>query len=230
LAKEIAALFDFDGTLYTGHIWQDVARHHWATRRHRRWVVIYVARNMVPLPLYKLGLISQMAYYRLWGETMGWLLRGWTEQEGLDFFEQMTREPILPNLRPEMVERIRHHQAQGHLVALVSGTFSPWLEAVARQLDVPHAIGTPLELKNGRLTGRIVPPLCQGQGKLVRIRSYLAERGLDIDWRASYAYGDSGPDAVLLGAVGHPVAAYPDRALLARARAQDWPVMGEVTE
>ena len=56
----IAAFFDFDGTLYNGHIWQDLARHHWAARRHRRWVVAYVARNMAPFPLYKVGLLSQL--------------------------------------------------------------------------------------------------------------------------------------------------------------------------
>lgn len=230
MAKEIAALFDFDGTLYTGHIWQDVARHHWDAGQHRRWVAAYMARNMAPLPLYKLGLLSQTTYYRLWGETMGWMLRGWTEQEGLDFFERMTDASILANLRAGMMDRLRQHQAQGHVVALVSGTFAPWLEVIAQRLDVRHAIGTPMEMRDGRFTGRIVPPLCQGQGKSIRSRSYLADRGLDVDWKASYAYGDSGPDVLLLGEVGHPVAVYPDKTLLAHAQTQGWPVVGEVAK
>jgi HAD superfamily hydrolase (TIGR01490 family) len=225
----IAAFFDFDGTLYDGHIWQDLVRHHWAAKRHRYWVVAYVARNMVPFPLYKLGLLSQVDFYGAWGATMGWLLRGWTTDEGTALFERLNDERIMPNLRADVLDRLRQHQEQGHLVALVSGAFTPWLETIARRLDVPHAIGTPMEKRDGRFTGRITPPLCQGPGKPSRIKTYLAEHDLEADWAASFAYGDSGPDLELLAQVGHPVAVYPDEALLAHSLAEGWPVIGEAT-
>jgi putative phosphoserine phosphatase/1-acylglycerol-3-phosphate O-acyltransferase len=221
----IAAFFDFDGTLYTGHIWQDLAQHHRAARRHRLWLAAYVGRNMAPWPLYKLGLLSQTAFYGAWGETMGWLLRGWTVGEGQALFEQMTDEQILPDLRPDTLAHLRQHQLDGHLVAIVSGTFAPWLEIVAQRLDVPHAIGTPLQVRDGYYTGRIVKPLCQGPGKPVRVEAYLAECGLEVDWPASFAYADSGTDLALLNRVGHPVAVYPDEVLLAHARSQGWPVL-----
>jgi HAD superfamily hydrolase (TIGR01490 family) len=224
----IGALFDFDGTLYTGHVWQDLARHLWQHRQNRRWVMAYVARNMAPLPLYKLGLLNQVTYYRLWGETMVWLLRGWQEDEGRALFVQLTEECIMPNLRQDLLDRLRSHQEQGHLVALVSGTFAPWLEIIAGRMRVEHAIGTPLELQNGRLSGRIIPPLCQGDGKTTRVRAYLEERQLDMDWAASYAYGDSGTDIHLLREIGHPIAVYPDEILWGQAQAVGWPVIGEV--
>jgi HAD superfamily hydrolase (TIGR01490 family) len=223
----IAAFFDFDGTLYTGHIWQDLVRHHWAAKRQRRWAVAYASRNMAPLPLYKLGLMSQMAFYGAWGETMGWLLRGWTVEESQALFERLTEELIMPNLRADILAHLHRHQKQGHLVALVSGTFARWLATVARRLEVPHAIGTPLEVRDGRFTGRILPPLCQGSGKPIRIRSYLDNKGLEVDWAGSYAYADSGTDRPLLNQVGHPVAVYPDQALLARAQAEGWRIIGE---
>jgi putative phosphoserine phosphatase/1-acylglycerol-3-phosphate O-acyltransferase len=223
----IAAFFDFDGTLYTGHIWQDLVRHHRAARRQRRWVVAYVARNMVPAPLYRLGLMSQEAFYRQWGETMGWLLRGWTVGEAQALFERLTREQIVPNVRDDVLAVVRQHQERGHLVALVSATFAPWLETVARQLAIPHAIGTPLEMRDGRYTGRIVAPLCQGPGKPKRTRDYLDQRGLEVDWAESFGYADSGTDLDLLAEVGHPTAVYPDEVLLAHARAEGWPVLGE---
>ena len=223
----IAALFDFDGTLYTGHIWQDLVRSHWAARRHRRWVAAYLAWNMAPSPLYKLGFIDQEAYFGTWGETMGWLVRGWSLDEAGALFEQLLEEQILPNLRPDVLARLRQHRAEDHVVALVSGTFTPFLELIAERIDVPHAIGTPLEVRDGRYTGRVVPPLCQGSGKPSRARAYLAGRGLDVDWAASFAYADRDTDLPLLNQVGHPVAVYPDEALLARAQAQGWPVIGE---
>jgi len=226
----IAAFFDFDGTLFTGRIWQTLVHHLWAARCQRRWVAAYVARNLAPFPLYKLGLMSQDEFYRAWGETMSWMIRGWTENEAQTLFEHLTGEQILPSLRADVLDRLRQHQEQGHLVALVSGTFAPWLEAIARQLDVPHAIGTPLEMRGGRFIGRIIPPLCQGPGKPSRIKTYLTERSLEIDWATSFAYGDSGPDIHLLAQVGNPVAVYPDKTLLACAQAKGWPVIGGAQE
>jgi HAD superfamily hydrolase (TIGR01490 family) len=225
----IAALFDFDGTLYTGHIWQDLVRHHWRTGRHRRWVIAYLVRNLLPLPLYKLGAQSEEAYFHTWSRTMGWLLRGWSVEEADRLFVLLTREKILPNLRHDILGRLRQHQASGHLVALVSGTFAPWLERIAHDLDIGHAIGTQLEVRGGRYTGRVVPPVCQSEGKPERVRMYLAEEGLAVDWAASAAYADRDIDAPLLYQVGHPTAVYPDEALVARAQAEGWAVIGETT-
>jgi HAD superfamily hydrolase (TIGR01490 family) len=222
----IAAFFDFDGTLYTGHIWQDLAEHHRAARRQLFWLGAYVARNMVPWPLYKLGLVDQTAFYGAWGETMGWLLRGWTLDEARALFEHLTETQILPNLHTDVLARLREHQAEGHLVALVSGTFAPWLEIVARHLEVSHAIGTPLEVRDGHYTGRIVKPLCQGPGKPSRVQAYVDDQGLAVDWPDSFAYADSGTDLPLLDRVGHPVAVYPDEVLAAHAQARGWPVLG----
>ena len=224
----IAAFFDFDGTLYTGHVWQDLVHHHWKAKTHRRWVVAYVARNMAPMPLFRLGWLDQEAYFHKWGETMAWLVRGWTMEEGHTLFEQLTDQQIVPNLRGDIVSQLRQHQAQGHLVALVSGTFLPWLEAVARRLDVLHVIGTPLQVRDGRYTGRIEPPLCQGVGKSSRVRRYMADRHLDIDWRASFAYADRISDVPLLAQVGRPVAVYPDEELRAKARLEGWQIQGQV--
>lgn len=221
----IAAFFDFDGTLYTGHIWQDLVRHHWKARSYRHLAVAYLVRNMAPLPLYRAGLLSQERYFRTWGETMSWLVRGWTVQDGLALFEQLTDVLVLPNLRADVLSHLGRHLEQGHWVALVSGTFAPWLEVVARRLDLDHAVGTPLQTGNGRFTGRIVPPLCQGGDKLVRVRAYLAEQGQEVDWAASYAYADRGSDLPLLSAVGHPTAVYPDEALRQHAQALGWPVI-----
>jgi HAD superfamily hydrolase (TIGR01490 family) len=222
----IAALFDLDGTLYTGHIWQDLVRHHWAARRHRRWVAAYLSWNMAPLPLYKLGLMSRTTYFHIWGETMGWLLRGWPLTEAQALFEKLSEEQIVPNVRPDILDRLHQHQDQSHLVALVSGTFAPFLEVIARRLGVQHAIGTPLEVRDGYYTGRIVPPLCQSEGKPQRAQAYLVDQNVEIDWMASYAYADRNTDIPLLSLVGQPVAVYPDEILLAHARSEDWPVVG----
>jgi HAD superfamily hydrolase (TIGR01490 family) len=173
-----------------------------------------------------MGLVSQETFYQAWGSTMSWMVRGWTPDQAQAVFEQLTEEHILPNLRADIVPLLQQHRDQGHEVALVSGTSAPWLDLVARKVGVPRAIGTPLESQDGRYTGRILPPLCQGPGKPVRAREYFARESLVVDWAGSYAYADSGTDLPLFAQVGHPVAVYPDEILLSRARTEGWPVIG----
>ncbi len=57
------------------------------------------------------------------------------------------------------------------------------------------------------------------------MQSYLAERGVEVDWPASYAYADRDADIPLLSLVGQPVAVYPDEMLLSHARAEGWPII-----
>ncbi len=50
----------------------------------------------------------------------------------------------------------------------------------------------------------------------------MRQRGLEIDFAASYAYADSISDRPLFEMVGHPVAVYPDAQLAALARERNW--------
>ncbi len=63
-------------------------------------------------------------------------------------------------------------------------------------------------------------------GKLERLRTWLAAQGLDASAlaRATF-YSDSANDLPLLRAVGHPVAVDPDPTLAGQAAAAGWPVL-----
>ena len=86
----------------------------------------YLAWNMAPLPIYRLGLISRSTYFHIWGSTMGWLLRGWTLAEAQALYETLADEQVMPNVRPDVLARLHWHQDQGHLVATptVRGKFA----------------------------------------------------------------------------------------------------------
>jgi phosphoserine phosphatase len=89
-------------------------------------------------------------------------------------------------------------------------------------------VGTQVELKNGRYTGRIVPPVITGADKDRYAREFFSARSIDIDWEASYAYADSITDTDLLNMVGHPVAVHPDAKLYEMARSRNWEMIGEM--
>jgi len=90
---------------------------------------------------------------------------------------------------------------------------------------VAQGVGTVVEVQGAVLTGKLVQPLCYGEGKLERLDSTLGWTGDDLSEVTSYAYADSLSDLPLLEAVDTPVAVAPDRHLRKIAEQRDWPVL-----
>jgi HAD superfamily hydrolase (TIGR01490 family) len=142
---------------------------------------------------------------------------------------QAVAEDLLSEQREDVVELLRKHQSEGHMVVLVSGTFQPVLRIMAGRLGVQHFVGTPLEEKDGRYTGRLSAPMYFAGEKARQLKMYVERNGFDVDMTASYAYADRMYDRAFLEMVGHPVAVYPDEPLLAHAREKGWQVIGEMS-
>jgi HAD superfamily hydrolase (TIGR01490 family) len=223
----IAAFFDAVGTIYEGAFWRDISERQREQKRNRFWVWWYLIWHMAGWPLNLAGLLSQRRWYASWARDMAWLLRGLSVEEGAELFNWVVDNRVTPNLRSDIIEILRGHQAKGHAVALVSGSPQQLLETVASSLGIEHAFGSPLEVRDGRYTGRMIGRLTMNEGKVAAVEAWAERRGLDIDWSSSFAYGDGYGDIPLLEMVGHPVAVYPDEALKAVAEERGWRIMDE---
>jgi HAD superfamily hydrolase (TIGR01490 family) len=157
---------------------------------------------------------------------MAGLVGGFSRQEAQQAFQWIWDHDVAHFLYLEAMSTLRWHQEQGHQVVLVSGTFQELLEIIAQGLGIPHAVGTSLEVRGERYTGRIVPPFCFGPYKVQRTKKFLETAGWEIDFASSFAYADTIYDVPFLESVGNPVAVCPDEGLLAQARQRGWPVMG----
>jgi HAD superfamily hydrolase (TIGR01490 family) len=220
----IAAIFDLDGTLYTGHIGTGIARHHRMHRVKRTQLYFYMATHFPMWPLQRLGLVSDATARELWARHMGWTVGGWTIKEAAAAFAWIAEEYVQPLVRPDVLARVREHQARNHRVILVSGTLAPLLGEIGRQLGIEETVGTPLVLRAGRYTGASERPICQGQGKVLRLEAHVGDDN-PVLWSQSHAYADSYTDLPLLERVGRPVAVYPDDQLAAHARNRGWEIM-----
>jgi HAD superfamily hydrolase (TIGR01490 family) len=221
----IAALFDSDGTLYTHQMGRGMilyARDHGRRPAARRYFLSVYGSYL----LRKVNLIKPLRFQEKLVIGMAELLKGMSEQEGAAVFDWVANSWLLPSERADMAERLRKHQAQGHLVMIISGSFTPCLDRIGAHFGVENLIGTRLEQQDGHYTGRILPPVITAAAKAMSVRQFTAERGLEVDWPSSYAYGDSITDAPMLELAGHPVAVYPDANLKALARERDWEVLG----
>jgi HAD superfamily hydrolase (TIGR01490 family) len=225
-----AAIFDLDGTLYSGHLTLGLVRHHRTHRVNRLPLYIYMATHITMWPFWRVGLIPEAKSRDIWASHMGWTVRGWTPEQVATAADWIAEHYVAPLVCPEVLARLRAHQEAGQRVILVSGTPAPLLAGIGRRLGVEETVGTPLVLKRGRYTGACERPVCQGRGKVTRLEAYLREDALDaldaIRWEESYAYADSKTDLPLLERVGHPVAVNPDEVLAAHARQQGWEIMG----
>jgi HAD superfamily hydrolase (TIGR01490 family) len=132
-------------------------------------------------------------------------------------------EPVLrPRVYDEPLHLVRRHREQGERVYIVSATLQEIVQHIADDLGFDGAIGSTCEIADGVYTGRSLRA-AHGEGKAEAIRELAALEGLDL--AACTAYSDSHTDVPFLEAVGHPVAANPDRKLRRIARRRGWPVV-----
>jgi HAD superfamily hydrolase (TIGR01490 family) len=220
----IAALFDVDGTLYSAQFGRGLMKYARAHGR-RLHAAAYFASILPAFLLNKLKLTDSEPVDRAKISRLGWLIRGWDEPQVLRAFAWVTEEYLLATRRVHVIKRLQDHQAQGHLAVVLSGTFTPSLQLLGQRLDVSELVGTRLETKDGRYTGRIIPPIIKGADKAARAVQHLANRKPAIDWAASYAYGDSYSDRDMLGLVGNPVAVHPEAKLRGLAQEKNWQVL-----
>lgn len=108
-------------------------------------------------------------------------------------------DTVLPGLeRPEGIERLRWHKAQGHTCVLVSASLDVYLDPWARNAGFDAWITSSLALdEEGRVSGRLEGGNCFGEEKVRRIKAWL----YDKNCVALYAYGDSHGDLPMLSLV-----------------------------
>jgi phosphoserine phosphatase len=99
---------------------------------------------------------------------------------------------------------VRTMRAQGAITALVSGGFSPFVEAVAAELGFAVSQGNRLEVADGRLTGRVLEPVRDASSKLALLEDLARRHRLERE--QTLAVGDGANDLPMLRAAGLGVA------------------------
>jgi phosphatidylglycerophosphatase C len=192
MTDRIVAAFDFDGTITTSDSFRAFmlqtagpARFAWAALRCLPWLA---------------------------GIAPGWSERGPTKarflyaavgpvrRAALDAAAQRFVERGLPALvRPEMVARVREHQALGHEVVLVSASPSLYLRKWAATVGIGTVLATELDWRDDVYTGRLAGRNCWGPEKVARLRAWWGERAP----ATLYAYGDSRGDREMAALANH---------------------------
>ena len=227
--KTIAAFFDVDGTLFTGHVWRGMLDYFekqtgkWAVRRF--WYA-----HLPSYILRKLKVISEEQFRGPWGAHLAWLVKGWDQTRLQGLYDFIAHEYVVPHRREDTIGLLQDHNARGHVTVLVSTGFTDMVAAIGQTLGAQYAVGCDLAMKDGHAAGQIVPPIVIGKQKGIAAKEKLAKLGYHIDYAQSFAYADSITDMGLFEIVGNPRPVYPAAELAVVAKERGWPIYGEVKE
>ncbi len=106
----------------------------------------------------------------------------------------------------------------GAATALVTGGFTIFADRVGAELGFDRVIANRLEIAQGRLTGRVMPPIVTGETKRAILLAFATE--LAIPTTATLAVGDGANDLPMLSAAGLGIAFHAKPAVTAAAHAR----------
>src|SRR5690606_34015712 len=116
---------------------------------------------------------------------------------------------VAARLRPRAAAALAEHRRRGDLLVILTNSSCYEARAAAERWGFDDYLANEFPLDgDGRLTGRFVPPLCYGPGKVARAEAWAAARGISLA-DCSF-YSDSYSDLPMLERVGQPRVVSPD--------------------
>jgi HAD superfamily hydrolase (TIGR01490 family) len=214
------ALFDLDNTLLTGD-----SDFEWAQFLIEQGVIdreLYEAKNQHFYDQYKAGTLDIHEFLDFQLKPLSRHARKVLDEWHAEFMRSRVRSMMG---RPAQ-DLVASHRAAGDVCVVITATNSFVTAPIARAFGVEHLIATEPEQKDGEFTGGVTGVPSFREGKVVRLESWMAERGWN--WRSfsdTTFYSDSLNDLPLLSKVKHPVAVDPDATLHAHAERYGWRII-----
>lgn len=218
MAARTLALFDLDDTLLAGD-----SDYEWGLFLAEIGAIDeagYKARNDEFMAQYRAGALDLQAFLAFQLCPLGQFSMAQLDAWHAQFMERK----ILPIVRPGARALLDKHR--GAVQVMVTATNEFVTGPIAAAFGIPALIATALERADGRFTGRAVGTPSFREGKVVRVKEWLASRGERLeDYAESWFYSDSINDVPLMSLVTHPVAVHPDERLRAHALERGWPII-----
>jgi HAD superfamily hydrolase (TIGR01490 family) len=184
--KPAIAFFDFDGTITRRDTLFEIIRF----QKGEGALYTGLALLSPALVMMKLGLISKQKGKDL---VLQYFFGNTPIDEFRDRCAAFCRDKLPGLIRENALKEIRQHLSKGHRVVVVTASAQEWVKPWCDDVGI-ECIGTQLEIRNARVTGRIYGVNCNGEEKVRRIRQqYDLPVFGDI-----YAYGDTNGDRPML--------------------------------
>ena len=131
---------------------------------------------------------------------------------------------IEPMINIFALKLIHNHYERGDEILLASATNELIVRPIAKRLEIKNVIATKAEFKNNKCTGKFIPPLALGAGKLKLVEGWMKENQYN-DFSGVTFYSDSINDLPLMEIVEFPKAVNPDARLGVISKDRGWEVI-----
>ncbi len=116
-----------------------------------------------------------------------------------DFYERVLKN-ILYKDALDMMKKLK---AEGYLIYLISASPEFYINEFYNIAEVDHIIGTRFCFDNEIFMTKMDGENCKGKEKVQRLKEFLKEKNINVDFKNSYMFSDSLSDKPLLDLVGN---------------------------
>src|ERR1700739_1948694 len=158
-SRMICAFFDLDKTLLRETTASLYSRYLYERGDMNRWEMIKISYSYLR---YRLNLLDVETMMKRFASER----KGRPESGMISFCESWFDSVVKDYIYPHAKGWIEHHKQRGHITAVLSGSIKYVCEPIVKFLGIDHCLSTQLEVEDGFFTGRVVEPLCIGEGKI----------------------------------------------------------------
>jgi len=184
--KRKLVLFDFDGTITTKDTLLEFIKYYHGTGK---WLTGFAANT----PWLALMSLKMIPNWKAKEKVLEWFFAGENIERFNLLSEQFSLEVLPALIRPDALEAIQKHKADGATVVVISASAENWVEPWCRKNHIP-CLATQLEVSDNKITGKIKGANCYGVEKEKRIKASYNVSEFD----QVVAYGDSEGDLEML--------------------------------
>ncbi|MGG7214116.1 HAD-IB family hydrolase [Clostridium nigeriense] len=111
---------------------------------------------------------------------------------------------VLENiLYQDAISMMRKLKGQGYKIYLISASPEFYLNELYSIKEVDVIIGTRFSMEDGKFLRKMDGANCKGEEKVKRLKEFLNNENIEVDYKNSYMFSDSLSDKPLLDLVGN---------------------------
>lgn len=195
--KKKLAIFDVDYTLTKKETLMELFKY--VVKKNKK-KGIYIPRALFSGLMFVIGAYDEKKVK----ETFLKFLDATEEAEFRELIKDYYENRLSKILYQDGIDMLRKLKGEGYDVYLISASPEFYLMELYAIKEVDMIIGTKFSFKEGKFARRMEGLNCKGEEKVRRLKEYLKENNIDVDFEESYMFSDSLSDKPLLDLVGKP--------------------------
>ena len=194
--KKKLAIFDVDFTITRRETLMELYRY---SIKERKSNIKYLPRALYGGAMYLLNKYDEKRVK----ESFLKFLDGMDEKELDQFVKRFYKNRLSKILYSDSLDMMKKLKKEGYDIYLISASPEFYLKELYGISEVDMIIGTRFKIEDGKFKREMIGKNCKGEEKVVRLKKYLLENNIEVDYENSYMFSDSLSDKPLLDLVGN---------------------------